>query len=245
MADRIVYLVDKIPATDTSMELITDADLAAIMGEGYEVTTTTERSIKVGSKKIKATMMILRPAGENRGVSISGRGRERDRDGDGGMGGMMTVTDDFGMERKVSLGQMMVQGNKDLKEAMLALTNGSHLGGGRNHSFPGVTVISAEVIGKARDMGTQAGMRGLPASSCPFPPGSEPQRIWLSGWSAASNRSKEPPTKDALKRAESEGYDLAKSLPDPDLQVGCPYPVASPFRESWIEGFKRGGGRVE
>lgn len=243
MADRIVYLVTKITPAMAQSDLVflDDAALASLMaGEGLEVISTTERSVAIGGRSTKATMMVLRPAGDNRGVSVRGR------DGQGGRGGgMVTVSDDFGTPRELSLPAAIGQVMTRVTQALAGLNSASHLGGTKDHSLPGMQVVSSEMVSKAFDVGMAAGMRGEGPASCPFPHGTMPAQQWLKGLRAAQSRASQT-TADpvAAQEAFDAGLRAARDFAEED-EVSCPYPSGSPLRASWLEGFQRGGGRVE
>lgn len=250
MADRIVYLVDTLTRDMEASELafVDDTRLGAILAQGYEVTSTLpDRKVEAGRKKVKATMMVLRPSAENRGVSVaqpSGR-FEPDRRGDLG-GGAISVTDAFGSKREVSLSRHLTETLDRMSQALIGLGDAGHLGGNRTQSFPGVTVISGEVVAKAYDVGVGAAMRGAPVESCPFPSMSEAQQQWLRGYRMGQAQAKNMPGADpvALGEARDAGRATARQFGQDD-EVSCPYPPGSPLREAWMDGFREGGGRVE
>ena len=249
MADRIVYLVDQLPrnlAADEPLEFVDDVRLTELTaGEGYEVVNTLpERKIRTAAgKTVKASMMILRPGAENRGVSVAGR-RGDDEDPPQRNRGMVTVVDGYGRQIQMSPGQAMVH---EMSRGLARLGAAGHLGPTGDHNMPGLTVISGELVAKAWDSGALAAARGEPKSANPFPGGSEAHTLWLQGWTKITNEGHGQAaavSPEALQRAEEEGYTLAQSLGKDDV-VHCPYPRGTQQRERWLEGFKRGGGRVE
>jgi ribosome modulation factor len=42
------------------------------------------------------------------------------------------------------------------------------------------------------DEGTDSFLRGLPREDCPYPPGADERKAWLSGWDLARARGKYP-----------------------------------------------------
>lgn len=239
MADRIVYLVDKLPrgAGDGPLEFVDDAGLSSLMAEGFEVVSTMpERKVQAGGKSVKASMIVLRPAGENRGVSVRGREAE-ERAGTQ----LVVVHDEYGRKLSISPAQAMV---RELSRGLARLGSAGHLGPAGDHSIPGMTVISSELVSKAQDAGGLAAARGEPKSANPFPAGSEAYMVWRRGWENVKRQGALPVSPEALKSADETGYAMAQDL-GPDDVAHCPYPKGSPQHTAWLDGFKRGGGRVE
>ena len=228
MADKIVYLVSKITSRmqATNLLWVDDEMLSAIMQEGYEQVSAMER--KVGG--IKATMIVLRPSGENRGMT---RVPPQER---------VDVQDEYGNNRSVSMIQALEQTNRSLTQALQGMGESGHLGGARNHSMPGMTIVSGELVGKAYDAGQIAANRGMGTDSCPFPSGSAPHTKWMQGYAAAL-KPRGQVSQNAQQEAYNDGLGTARSLGRDD-SVHCPYPRGSPLREHWLDGFKAGGGRV-
>ncbi len=236
MGDRIVYLVEKLPRTHLTekMEMVDDEALNALMGEGFEITSTLpDRKIQVNGKTVKAVMLVLRPSGENRGVSL----RERDREDAPGRG--ITVMDEFGNSRSLPAHQAVMQ---EMSRALRQIGTAGHLGPSGNHNMPGLTIISGEMIGKAFDLGCSAGHRGESKERNPFPAGTPPHTKWLQGFnqSAAAPPEVSP---EGIRNAEEDGYNMAQSLADDDI-AHCPYPSGSAQKAAWMDGFKRGGGII-
>jgi ribosome modulation factor len=239
VGDRIVYLVEKLPRnhTDSGLEFVDDAGLSALMADGFEVSSTLpERKVQANGKTVKASMMVLRPAGENRGLSVRGRERERDDDG----GGRIVVHDGFGTPRSLTPAQATMH---EMTRALGRLGAAGHLGPAGDHNMPGLTIISGEMVGKAFDLGLLAAMRGEPKTANQFPAGSEASTLWLQGWYKGQKANQVQIAPSALTRAEEEGYALAQSLGADDV-VSCPYPNPQ-LKTAWLDGFKRGGGRIE
>jgi ribosome modulation factor len=248
MADRAIYLVDTVTkAMEESMQesgltIVDDTGLSDLLARGYEVTSTLpDRKVSVGNRKVKATMMVLRLAADNRGVSVSAPERNQDRGG-----GLMTVTDEWGRGRQVSVSQHLTETMDRMGRALAQLGDTGHLGGGRTQSFPGVTIISGEMVAKAFDVGLGAGMRGDAAESCPFPPLSEAQQQWLKGYRRGVDQARHVAPADpvALQEARAAGKSIAAQYGEDD-EVTCPYPKGSALREAWMTGFREGGGRVQ
>lgn len=240
MADRIVYLVEKLPRhhDESGLEFVDDARLSEIMAQGFEVTSTMpERKVQANGKTVKASMLVLRPSGENRGVSVRNRDRsEPEHEGRN----LVTVRDGFGQSRSLTPAQATLH---EVTKALARVGAVGHLGAAQDHSMPGLTIISGEMTGKAFDLGMLARMRGEGKTASPFPPGSEAHTLWLQGWHKGGEAAGASISMPALQRADEEGYALAQSL-GADDQVHCPY--AHPdLKSAWIDGFKRGGGRVE
>jgi ribosome modulation factor len=229
MSDKIVYLVNKVTARmlDTNLQWVDDEMLSAIMSEGYEQVSAMDRKVA----GVKATMIVLRPSGENRGM-VRARPPEEDQ---------IDVPDGFGT-RSVSIGQAFAGMQRDLTVALQNMGDSGHLGGARNHSMPGMTIVSGELVGKAYDAGQIAANRGMGSSACPFPPGSAPYTKWMQGFKAAG-ATPGAVSENAQREAYSDGMGTARSLGRDDA-VHCPYPRGSPLREHWLNGFKAGGGRV-
>ncbi len=239
MADRTVYLVEKLPRDheDSGLHFVDDAGLSALMADGYEVTATLpERKVQASGRSVKASMLVLRPAGENRGVSR----REPDPDDAPRNGRSVTVRDGFGQERSLTPAAAAMH---EMVQALSRVGAVGHLGAAQNHSMPGLTIISGEMTGKAFDLGLLAGMRGEGKHASPFPPGSEAGTLWLQGWYKAGQAARQQVEPSALNQADSDGYALAQSLGDDD-QVSCPYSHPQ-LKAAWCDGFKRGGGRIE
>lgn len=239
MSDRVVYLVEEITKAHTQAEVafVDDAGLGRLLAEGFEITSTMpDRKVKAGTKLVKAAMIMLRPAGENRGVSTRDDERAGSRD-------LVTIKDDYGIPRQVSAAQATM---REMTRALGRIGDVGHLGSARDHNMPGVTIISGELVGKAFDAGTVAAARGDSENMNPFPPGSAPHTRWIEGFRKyhASSASTPEAGSAALAEAEAEGYGLAQSL-GPKDQAHCPYLRGNPLREAWIEGFIRGGGTIE
>lgn len=225
MADKIVYLVTKVTdrMRETNLSWVDDEMLSALMSEGYEQVSTMVRKVA----GVKATMIVLRPSGENRGMV---RAQES-----------VHISDGFGT-REVSAPQAFANMHRELSLALQGMGDSGHLGGARNHSMPGMTIVSGELVGKAYDAGQIAANRGACPGSCPFPPGTAPYTKWMQGFRAAAA----PPvavSQQAQEQAYLDGLNTAQSLGRDDA-AHCPYPRMSPLREHWLRGFKAAGGRV-
>lgn len=229
MADRIVYLVNKITnKLNPNLEWVDDASLSALMAQGFEQVSAMER--KVGSTK--TVMIVLRPSDENRGMTR----REPELEN-------MDLPDQFGNSRQVSIMQAVAQTNRDIALAIQGMGAAGHLGGARNHSMPGVSIISGELVGKAFDLGQTAAKRGLPEGECPFPVNSAPFVKWMQGYRSATGSGGVEVSARAREDAFMNGLNTARSLGQSD-RVTCPFPPGSPLRDYWLEGFTRGGGRI-
>lgn len=245
MPDRVVYLVEEVTAAhkEAVLEFVDAEGLGELIAKGYETSTTLEnQKVKVGGKPIKATMMILKQAAENRGVSVLDRHQER---GDSG-GQMISAEDGFGGTRQVSVAQAMVEATRALARATEDQgRHVGHLGAPSRVKIPGLTVISGEIISQAFDMGMLAGARGETQSACPFPLGSEAATKWLQGHKKGMERHSTMPAAMEIARATEEGYNMAMSV-DKDAVVHCPYAGSHPMlKQAWMNGFKSGGGTVE
>ncbi len=240
MADRIVYLVEELSRqhTEAAVAFVDDASLAQLLADGFEITNTIpDRKVRVGGKSILATMMMLRPAVENRGVTAPGE-YERDEEGRN----VVIVNDEYGIPRSMTPAQATM---REMTKALSRVGEVGHLGGARDHSLPGMTIISGELVGKAFDIGTIAASRGEPETNNPFPAGSAPHTRWLEGYRkfSASRGAPIEVGQVALAEAEAEGYGIAKTLAQNDV-AHCPYLNGNPMREAWEAGFRRGGGQV-
>ncbi len=243
MADRVVYLVEEITRHHTQAEVafVDDAGLGQLLAEGFEITSTLpDRKVKANGKTVKAAMIMLRPAAENRGVSTREQ-PEYQRDSEGR--NLVVVNDEFGLPRSMTPAQATMQA---MTKALSRIGDVGHLGGARDHNIPGLTIISGEMIGKAFDIGTLAGARGDSEDTNPFPGGTAPHTRWIEGFRKYHESTKtQPVTGDvALQEAEAEGYGLAQSLGPKDV-VHCPYLNGNPMKRAWLDGFRRGGGVIE
>lgn len=241
VGDRIVYLVEKLPRNhgDSGLEFVDDARLGELMGDGFEVTSTMpDRKVQANGKTVKAAMLVLRPSGENRGVSIRDRRDGRDAEHEGK--NLVTVRDGFGQARSLTPAQATLH---EVTRALARLGAPGHLGPAGDHNMPGLTIISGEMVGKAFDLGMGAAMRGDQKSANQFPPGTEAHTLWLQGWHKGKKADSVQIDGAALTRAEEEGYALAQSLAEDDV-AHCPYSNKA-LKSAWMDGFKRGGGRIE
>ena len=250
MADRIVYLVEELTSDHdgSDIEFVDDVALGVLMTQGYEVTNTLpERKVKAHGKTLKASMIMLRRAEDNRGVTARGGrggdpGYQRDEEGRN----VVIVNDEFGMPRSMTPAQATMHA---MTKALARVGEVGHLGGARDHNMPGLAIISGEVIGKAWDLGLLAAGRGEPEDTNPFPPGTAPATNWITGYRKYFSDGPGSSTGikvdgPALADAYREGEAIAKSL-GPKDQVHCPYARGNPLRESWLDGFRAGGGVVE
>lgn len=246
MADRIVYLVTKkTKVTKASdLEYVDDAQLNKLLTEGYSIQSTTPR--KMG--KLDVTMLVLKPAADERGLSAprqeyrpqSGRGddfRDEDRS--------VSVPDDFGGSRKVSVGRALAESLGKLSRGLSLMGEHSgHLGAPGQHNMPGLQIISGHTVGRAWDMGLIAQHAGQDRAANPFPSGTHPHTKWLEGWYAGvvNAASGEQVSEHALKECYNQGRALARTLGRDD-EVNCP--LHGQKREAWLKGFVDGGGRIE
>lgn len=235
MADQLIYLVETITAAmkGNEPECVSDSGLATKLGEGFEIRSTLpSKKVTIG-KKVSVTPMILRRAGGPANALVTQEPDHRPRDNnfhvisrdDRGGGGMLSVVMD------------------KLSTAIASLGDGaSHLGAPRNHSMPGMTIVSGELVSKAWDAGMNAARSGQLKSSCPFPPLSDAATRWLQGWNkgAAPYGAVDP---QALITIERDACELALSLGEDD-EVNCVYRVGSEEHGAWMRGFKSGGGKV-
>lgn len=236
MADRIVYLVTRVTKSmqQAGLEFVDDAGLARLLAQGFEVSSTLpDRKVRVDGKSVIATMMVLKPAIENRGVALSS-GRES----------QVKVQDDFGNDQSIDPQGLIVQTMQRLERGLATLGGASHLGGGSDRILPGMRIISAERVGQARDLGANAAMLGHPVESCPFPPGSEPAQLWLAGYRNAQRGAAQHVSEYDTERAYEQGRQAAL-MHGPNDVVSCPYPASNVLRQAWVSGFRAGGGRVE
>jgi hypothetical protein len=243
VADRIVFLVDKMPKGDTSVELVDDEAFAVLVASGFEVVQQTEnRSVTAGGKRVKATMIVLRPSGENRGVTKS---RQRDEDEDTGgppSRGMIQVRDEYGNMRSVTPAQASMRA---MTRALQNIGEPGHLGPARNHDLPGLSIISGELVAKAWDSGALAAKRGDPESASPFPSESIAHTKWLQGYHSLRKAADMAVSSAGLEEAYRLGRALAEDLKGSSAAVTCPYDRRNPCYERWCKGFTDGGGTIE
>jgi hypothetical protein len=244
VADKIVYLVSAITEamrSEPGLAFVDDADLSGWASAGWEMVNTIPREVVVGKRKVKATMIVMRRAVDNRGVSTTDRpGRGDDHPGSG----MITVTDDFGRETQTSPAAMMVRTMDRMERALTNLGDPGHLGGARNHNIPGLRIISSEIVQKAFDVGLLAQRRGESATACIFPSGTEAAVQWLRGYRTGEGAPVQEANQSSLDEAYRVGHETAKLHAIDDV-VSCPYPAGSPLRPAWLKGFTDAGGRVE
>jgi ribosome modulation factor len=265
MADRIVYLVDKLPKhlDDATVEVVDDTKFSDLVASGFEVISTMPgRTITVAGKKLKATMMVLRPSGENRALAPT-QGRAADLaeiDDERHARSLVQRSDEWGNSRAMTPAAAAMH---DLTRALQNMNAPGHLGPPGNHNIPGMTIISGEMVAKAYDMGSLAGAAGKTQAECPFDPGSVPYVKWNQGWVAAEKAfrdmaqgpdesglsEKERSLRaidraNALAEAEREGKHLAQSLGPNDV-VRSPYDTRDPRHAAWLKGFQSGGGVIE
>jgi hypothetical protein len=241
--DRIIYLVQKVtPAmSESELEFVDDAALNKLLAEGWETSTVMpDRKVSVGSKTVVADRVMLKLAGENRGLALADDQRAPHR------GGMVTVRDDFGRAVQVPADQAMANMLAEVKQSLQRTGEASHLGASQNHNLPGLTIVSGQMVSKALDIGSLAANRGDPVESNPFSPSSEAGQQWLAGYRMRqrSQGQQVQVSGDAADAAYRAGRQTALQY-DPDDQVFCPYPAGSPLRDHWVKGFRDGGGRVE
>lgn len=240
MADRIVYLVTKqTKATkDSDLDYVTDGQLNKLLADGYTIQSTTPR--KMG--KLDVTMLVLKPAADERGLSV----QREERPERAAHHQEVSVPDDFGGSRQVSISQAFVESLGKISRGLSTLgQHGGHLGSPGNHNMPGLSIISGYDIGRAWDLGLMAQHSGQGRHSNPFPAGSIPHTKWLEGWCtglASAGGDNEEIHPGALRECYEQGKSLARRL-GPDDEVNCPYQGQK--RKQWLQGFVDGGGRIE
>ncbi len=242
MPDRVVYLVSAMPkkSASSSLEFVDDEELGILLSQGWEVSTTIpDRLVKVAGKSVKATMMVLKSAGENRGLVMRDEPTRARRAG----GTMVTVTDDFGGRQQMEPGHALVRVIDKMERALLNMGDPGHLGGARNHNMPGLQIVSGEIVQKAFDVGLMAARRGESEDANPWP-GTEAGQNWLKGFRLGQRDAPQKADPIAAEEAYQVGLRTTKDFGPNDV-VTCPYPPSSPLREHWIRGFRDGGGRVE
>lgn len=248
MPDQNVYLVEKIsPAMikDARYIFVDDETLGEMLAAGWELSSTMkDRKLTVGGERVVADMLILKQAAENRGVAVA-EPRGVQSATSHGNGTMMTVKDDFGIERQMSIPQAMVEALQNLGRGLTDMgQHPGHLGAPGRHNMPGMQVISGEMISKAYDMGLLAGASGQTKDANPFPAGSPPYTKWLQGFAKAPSVAKQQLTQDQLAEAEEQGFKLAQELGKGNDLVHCPHSHPA-LKAAWVRGFVRGGGTVE
>jgi hypothetical protein len=245
MPDRSVYLVEEVTVAmvkDERYVFVDDATLAKALDEGWEISTTMkDRKLTVGGERIVADMLVLKQAAENRGVSVA----ESRPPSAPASATSMTVTDEFGMPRTMSIPQAMVESLQELGRGIANMgEHTGHLGAPGRHNIPGLQIISGKTISQAYDIGLLAGARGCGKDANFFPPGSVPSMKWLQGFADSAKVAKQEITAAALDEAEKQGFDLAQQLGKGDDEVPCPHshPV---LKAAWVRGFVKGGGTIE
>jgi len=243
MPDRVIYLFEESDSKIASSykkdhqikhtyDLVSDEEFSTLLVEGWEVLSTLSRTIPIKSKNIKTSMIILRQAAENRGVSIAEKQSQ-----------MLDVPDDFGGKRSVSILEALAVGiSKMSKGLSLQGAHPGHLGAPGEHNLPGLQIVSSTVVSRARDMGMLAAKRGTPKSENPFPAGSVPATQWLLGYAEADL--KNAACASEIGDAFDAGKRLAMQLGPGNDVVSCPFSHPE-LRSAWVRGFKEGGGTVE
>jgi ribosome modulation factor len=249
MPDRSVYLVEKVTAAmikDERYVFVDDATLGSALAEGWEISTTMhDRKLTIDGERVVADMIILKQAAENRGVSVAEPRAVRETASERSGGQSVTVMDDFGMPRSMSLPQAMVEALQNLSRGLTNMgEHTGHLGAPGQHNIPGLSIISGKTVSQAYDVGMLAGARGESKEANPFPPGSVPSTKWLQGFADSSKVAKQKITQATIDEAEKMGYDLAVQLGKGDDEVHCPHSHPT-LKAAWISGFKRGGGDVK
>jgi len=240
MADRIVYLVTTLKADMAgTVEFIDDRALSRLLGEGWEISTTVpDRKVKGNAKLHLATMIVLKRAEENRGLSA-----EPPRERGGGRGRMMTVSDTFGeSSEQEMLPAVLSQLAKALAEGPQG--GGGHLGNRTMRSIPGMTIVSGEQVSQAYDIGMSAGMQGRGSAACPFTRGTAPAQKWMEGWKMGASGTAVDPSAREIAEAQESGRRAADTGSAGD-EAYCPYPTASPLHQHWVDAFRGNGGIVE
>lgn len=238
MADKLIYLVDTYTKAmdDHEPECLDDTRFAARLSDGYEqLSTLPSKKVKIGSKSVQVTPMVLRIKGEKHALSVGAHHSPVDADAPEGTSSRILTT----------FTSMVDKLTKSVSTALARTSDdASHLGQLRDHSMPGLSIISGELVSKAYDAGAIARDSGQPLSACPFPKGSAPATKWHQGWHAAS---KVPPTDSAaLDRVRADACALAQSLSgDDEVEVQCPFRPGTDTHHAWVKGFKEGGGKVE
>lgn len=238
MADILVYLVDSYTKAmgDHTPECVDDVRFAAKLGEGFEqLSTMPAKKVKIGGKQVTVIPMILRQQGGARNALTVSRDDDQSDN----------PTNVNPKNAVAIFGGMLDSLTKSISTALARTGDGgSHLGAPREHSMPGLTIVSGELVGKAYDAGSIARSSGSTLDGCPFPNGSAAATRWRQGWLASGKEQQVDPV--ALDRIRADAEALAISLEgDPDAQVDCPYRPGTSTHAAWVDGFKRGGGRVE
>lgn len=231
MPDRVVHVCNAAPSGDDT--IVTSQQLQALLDSGLEVFQTIPgQSVTIKGRKHDAVMMILRPAKENRGLTIAG----------GEPGVMEDATPSGGRSRSLAVVEQVV----DRLSRALALNAGGtagHLGAPGQHNMPGLTIISGEQVARARDMGQLASRAGQTKEQCPFPSGSAAASQWLKGW--VDGQVQDAASPDEVARAAEQGRQEAITFKGLDVEVYCPYPPGTVLRTAWLRGFQEAGGTVE
>lgn len=239
MADRMIYIYDgKHPRGEPEVEVLTTAEFSAALAEGWEVVTQTDGKPipwkPSPPKPVLGERTILRRREENRGLAVAGGERRAGSD-------VVTLRDDYGRTRTISTAEAMGESMRQLALSLQQQAQGAcHLGAPGRHDIPGVTVISAEIVAKAFDVGMQAGIAGAAKDSNPFPPGTDAHTIWLRGYHKGTTMPSQQPGQGELDKAYADGLRTVSEF-GPDDEVTCPY--RGHLKAEWERGYKEAGGK--
>src|SRR5271156_5361782 len=117
MANRSVYLVETITPEmieEPDLTFVDDPTLAKLLGEGWEVSKTMTGKVRAAGKPVEAEMLLLKRFEDDRALMEAPRREVSRSEPMTGGGGDMIVTDEFGVERRVSTSEAFVRALADL-----------------------------------------------------------------------------------------------------------------------------------
>lgn len=240
MPKKLLTITNNPEDRNEENQIFTMKDLNKFLEEGWDIEDRTEAGDGLMNYVLKKTEPTQHE------VVV----REPERRG----GGSLTVSEQHNqaqleMERKFGVGVGGDTGERilsTLDNLGNAVSSGSHLGGISRQAIPGVTIVSSQEIGMARDMGVNAAHLGWSPSQCPFPEGSRPWHLWMEGYKMGGNALDEVVEKDFddfnddEKLAYKQGSEEA--LADKE-EAYCPY-VGGPLYLAWLKGFSKNGGKI-
>lgn len=241
MADRLIYVFDgKRPRGEPQVEVLTTAEFGTALAEGWEIVSQMDGKpipwSPAASKPVLGERVILRRREDNRAL-VTGDGERR------AGGDVVIIRDDYGRSRTVSTSEALGESMRQLAISLRQQAQGGacHLGAPGRHDIPGVTVISAEIVAKAFDVGMQAGIAGASKESNPFPPGTEAHTIWLRGYHKGTTIQEVKPGQSEMERAYADGKRTVSEF-GPNDEVTCPY--RGYLRAEWERGYREAGGKI-
>lgn len=228
MATKIVYVSLTAAGKNDTIEILTPAQLNALLEEGWDVLERKDHQLPdPKNPRRKATVTEYLLTTKNRGLTVSrpSEGRE---------------------ERRVARRVERDQRRAERAVSLSGGDNGSFIGSGSSFAnLPGVGVVDSTAGPKAHMMGTDAFHAGKLIEDNPFPKGSFPHEQWARGYNAAEQSQFGAGNGD--KSTGEDPYELGKRAAKgpKDLEVSCPYPSDTPPYRRWLRGFQENGGEVQ